>query len=126
MPLLYLRFQFFGLTVHLFQIIRPPCDQVAHCFRQIVLAVFQNLRDAFCYCAYPLRDDDPELGEQAAYRVALRRSGFDDPLACAMCRQNRLLLDALHGDKLHVRPANGFTDRFRLTVCPYPSSVLAQ
>ena len=61
-PPLYLCFEFFGLKIHFFQVLRQPGEQVAHHARQAVLSIFQYLRDAFVYGAYPLRDDNTEFG----------------------------------------------------------------
>ena len=82
MPLLYLCFEFFGLPIHFFQILGQARDQVTHRAGQAVFAVFQNFRHLFHDRADSLRYRDAELGEQAPYLVALRRSGFDEALAC--------------------------------------------
>ena len=58
-----------------------------------------------------LRNDEPELDQQAAYLVGLGTACVDEALARRMQRQHGLLLGQLHWHEAHVRPGNGLADR---------------
>ena len=58
-----------------------------------------------------LRQDDPELAQEAAQSVDRGGALLDEPLAHAVDAQSRLLILALDRNEPHVRPLHGFADR---------------
>src|ERR1019366_2600332 len=107
-----------GHRLYMHVILPDPLVEVAHLGEQILddgLAVAgQGVHVPGGLAAHDLgllRQNDSELGPQAADTVKERGSGFNVALACAVHHEAGLLLGGLDRHEAHVRPLHRLADR---------------
>src|SRR5437867_7128382 len=74
MPVLNLALQRRHLVLQFRKMLAQPLQQVAKHARQAVLAIFENLRQAFGNVRHTLRDDDTEFAKQPPNLICLSRA----------------------------------------------------
>ena len=100
--------------VQLPEVIQENGDELPEHPGQLVLGILQDQRHLLGDVTDPLGYDQSVLGQEAPDLVGLGGTRLHEPLARAVQRQYRLLLDRLHGHEPHVGPADGFADRLRI------------
>ena len=90
MPLLDLAFKFVDLLIQRLEVLQQPIDQQPESPGQFIAGIFDQLRHLFVDVADSLRNDEPELDQQAAYLVGLGTACVDEALARRMQRQHGL------------------------------------
>jgi hypothetical protein len=81
---------------------------------QAVLGILQDFRQPLAPLAQSLADHDAVFTQYPPRLIGHRRALLDEVLANPVQHLNVLLLGALQGHKPQVRPADRFTDRFRI------------
>ena len=71
----------------------------------------EQLRQLFPHLAKMERQDDAILGQQSPYLIPQLRTAADQAAADVMKRLQILLSDGLQGNKPHLGPADGLTNR---------------
>ena len=85
-------------------------EQITNTLVGIARQVFEMFANTPAKTGNLLRQDDAELGHQAAHPVIGRGAFFDKALSCAMQAKNDLLVFFLDRDEAHVGSGNRFAD----------------